>query len=288
MPLISHGILYWATIVTALSGQFMLDANPRPAILLCGAALVLSLLDGWWYLSPIGSNWWYPALFGVVGMTMWQEPRGWFFMAWAAVTIGTGLRAEMIYRRLNRVIAEERARVRRLEEMGFAPDSPFAGEPDEEPVAVQPPTPVPVWRYPVAIAMGLAAAWAGAWCTRIVYHITTYQLDILAFFIGYLVGKAVVAGAGDRSNRLLQVIAALLGGAGVLYGRFLLLRWVLFERVGRPYSTGLLIAAIRQFPGQLLGFWLLLCVVLGAWMGWRYAAVRRDSKDEEAHGSRSA
>jgi hypothetical protein len=288
MPLISHQVLYWSTMVAALLGQFMLDRNPTPAILICGAALVLALLDGWWYLSPIGSNWWYPALFGVLGLTMWQEPRGWFLMAWAAVTIGTGLRAEAIYRRLNRAIAQERARVRRLEEMGFAPDSPFAGEPPDEPVVVPPPPPVPLWRYPVAIVLGLAAAWVGAWCTRIFFHLTNIQMDVLAFFIGYLVGKAVVAGAGDRSNRMLQVIAAVLGGSGVLYGRFLLLRWRIFERFDLPYSSSQLVAVVRQFPRETLGMWLVLFVALGTWTGWHYASIRRDRREEDADRSRSA
>lgn len=266
----------------------MLDSYTKPAILLCGAALVLSLLDGWWYLSPIGSSWWYPALLGVVGLTMWQEPRGWFFIAWAAVTIGTGLRAQSIYRRLNHAITEERARVKRLEDLGFEPDSPFASERPDEPVVVPPPPPVLLWRYPVAIAMGVAAAWLGAWCTRIFYHITSWQLDVLALFIGYLVGKAVVAGAGDRTNRLLQVIAAVLGGVGVLYGRFLLLRWLFFERFDRPFSASQFVLAIRAFPGQTLGFWLVLFVAVGAWAGWRFAAVRPKQDEGGAYGSRSA
>jgi len=209
-------------------------------------------------------------------------------MAWAAVTIGTGLRAEAIYRRLNRAIAQERARVRRLEEMGFAPDSPFAGEPPDEPVVVPPPPPVPLWRYPVAIVLGLAAAWVGAWCTRIFFHLTNIQMDVLAFFIGYLVGKAVVAGAGDRSNRMLQVIAAVLGGSGVLYGRFLLLRWRIFERFDLPYSSSQLVAVVRQFPRETLGMWLVLFVALGTWTGWHYASIRRDRREEDADRSRSA
>lgn len=288
MPLISHRALYWSMMATALLGQFMLDTNPRPAILLCGAALVLSLLDGWWYLAPIGANWWYPALFGVLGLTMWQEPRGWFFIAWSAVTIGTGLRAEGIFRRLNRAIAAERARVRRLEEMGFAPDSPFAGESDHEPEVAPPPPPVPLWRYPTAIAMGLGAAWVGAWCNRIFYHVTHVQMDLLAYLIGFLVGKAVAAGAGDRSNRLLRIIAAVLGGGGVLYGRFLLIRWARFERLNLPYSTSELITVVRNHPGDLLGMWLVIFVAVGAWTGWHYAAVRRDEETDDQSGSRSA
>ncbi|HWI65203.1 MAG TPA: hypothetical protein VNT75_25515 [Symbiobacteriaceae bacterium] len=275
MPPISHRLLYWSTMATALAGQFLLDTNPKPAILLCGIALVLALLDGWWYLAPIGSNWWYTALFGVLGLTMWQEPRGWFFMAWAAVIIGTGLRAQTIYRRFTQVMDAERARVQRLEELGFEPDSPFAGvRPVEPPPAVKVP-PVPLWRYPLALVLGVAAAWFGAWCTRVFFLVTGIQLDLLAYFIGYLVGKAVAAGAGERSNRLLQGLAALCGALGVLYGRYLLLRWVLFDGPRRPVSHVQLFEFVRLNPGKTLGMWLVVFVALGAWTGWRYAAARR-------------
>lgn len=85
MSLFTHQRLIWVTMGAALLGQLILDTYRQPAILLCGIALVAALLDGWWYLQPIGSRWWYPALLGVVGLTMWDEPRGWFLMARAAI-----------------------------------------------------------------------------------------------------------------------------------------------------------------------------------------------------------
>jgi hypothetical protein len=276
LPPISHRTLNGVAVGAGLLGQFMMNTNPQPAILLCGIALVASLLDGWWHLIPLGSRWWYPALIGFLGLTMWDEPRGWFFLAWSAIEIGTGLRAQSIYRAYQNAWAEERARVERLQEMGFEPANATADEEDEEPDTVIPVAlpPIPLWRYPVALAVGLVPAWIGGWVIRLAFRILDMQVvGILEVLIGYLVGKAVSAGAGDRSNRFLQVVAAVLSGASVLYGRYLVLGWLAFEQRQMPYSPLDVLAVTVAYPAEALGLWMLLALGVGVWAGWRYAWV---------------
>lgn len=271
MPPISHQTLNWITIIAGLAGQFMLDSSPQVAILLCGLSLAANLVDGWWYVIPLGSRWWYPALIGVIGLTMWNHPRGWFFMAWAAVEIGTGLRAQSIWRAYDRARAEEKARAERLAAMGYGPAA--EAEPEDEAEPAEPPAPpaplppIPLWRYPVALAMGLLAAWVGAWTARVVYTFLHVDTNVLAFFTGFMVGKAVTAGAGDRSNRFLQVLAAVLAGFGVVYGRFLVAQVILPGK-----SSAVVLFAILWPPGVL---WLLAFVGVGAWCAWRWSRVER-------------
>ena len=281
MRFLNHQTLTWVTIGAALAGQMMLDTSPQPAILLCGIALTAALLDGWWYLVPLGSRWWYPALLGFVGLTMWEIPRGWFLMAWAAIELGTGLRATSIWRRYQQAMAEEQARVDRLREMGFRPagsEEMDAAEAASALAEAEPPAPLPPivwWRYPLALALGLLAACIGAWCTRVAFYVTNWQTDVLAIFTGYLVGKAVAMGAGERSNRFLQVAAAVIAGAGVLYGRYLVLRYF-FETSHKPYTPLDVVVLALAYPGKLLGPWLLLFLGVGIWAGWRYARVDPD------------
>lgn len=274
MPPISHRTLLLITVAAGLIGQFLLHTNPVPGVFLCGVALVAALIDGWWYLQPLGKMWWYPAMFGVLGLTMWREPRGWFFMAWAVIELGTSLRAERLIRRWEqqtaRAMAEEEARARRLAALGYDTHVPET-EQVVQAATLPPLPPIPLWRYPVALAMGAGAAWAGAWGTRIFYQVTGWQLDILALGIGYLVGKMITAGAGDRSNTSLRWAASILSVAGVLYGRYLLLAYVLFQKNGlQTQPLAILNLALTQ-PGRVLGLWLVIFAAAGAWAGWHYS-----------------
>jgi len=283
MPPVSHATLRNVSFGAALIGQWTLGSSPQLGVMICGVSLVASLLDGWWYLQPLGKTWWYPALFGLIGLTMWDEPRGWFFFAWAAVDIGTGLRARSIFRRWQRereaALAEERERAQRLAALGYevasaaeATGDDEAGEQAGEVVEAAPvPPPIAAWRYPLAIVFGLVAAWLGAWGTRIFGVITGWQLDLLALGIGYLVGKAIIIGAGDRSSKGLQFVSAALSVVGVLYGRYLLLSYLVFDKRGLEPEPLLLLAAMVADPGKLLGIWMVLFVAVGAWNGWHYA-----------------
>jgi len=135
MPPISHRTLVIVNIIAALWGLWLLDASPKTAILILGISLATALIDGWWYLFPIRYRWWYPLLIGLIGINQWTHPRGWFFMAWAAIELGTGLRAESTYRKFLKARAEEQARQERLAELGLgeAPAEDSAGDGDPKP-----------------------------------------------------------------------------------------------------------------------------------------------------------
>ncbi len=275
LPPVSHATLRKTVVITALLGQTMLDSSPRLAILICGVALIAALLDGWWYLPDLKKSWWYSALLGLLGLTMWSEPRGWFFSAWALIEIGTGLRAQSIFRGWERAramaLAQERAEAERLAALGYevaatAEEVPAADESEPEP-----PPPIPLWRYPIALGFGLVAAWIGAWGSRLFFTVTGWQLDLLAIGIGWLVGKAITTGAGDRSNKPLRWISGAISVLGVLYGRYLLLAYLIFEKRGTPPRPDLILGLALRYPGDFLGVWMLLFAAVSAWAGWRYA-----------------
>ncbi len=280
MPPVSRSTLRNLTMATALLGQWTLTSSPQFGILLCGVSLGAALLDGWWYLQPLGKMWWYPALWGLIGLTMWDEPRGWFFLAWSAIDIGTGLRAQSIIRRWERAraeaLAEEKARQERLASLGFevaaaaeaAPDDSGEREPEAPPA---PPPPIALWRYPLAIGFGLIGALLGGWGTRIFFAITGWQMDILAIATGYLVAKGITIGAGDRSNKVLQGVSAALTVLGVFYGRYLMFSYLLFDQKGLEPQPALLVMAMLSNPVQAFGLWMVLYVAVGAWSGWQYA-----------------
>lgn len=276
MPPITHSTLRNITIGAALIGQFTLDTSPQLGILLCGVALFAALVDGWWYLQPLGKMWWWPAMWGLVGLSMWSEPRGWFFMAWAAIELGTSSRAQRIITQFERHVAqeaaEERARQERLAALGLAeppeptPDEPEAAEPPPPPLP-----PIPLWRYPLALALGLLAGWIGAWGVRFFFHITGWSLDLLAIGSGYLIGKAITAGAGDRSNLVLRWASLILSVLAVLYGRFLMLSYALLQKKGLGPNPKLILQAMVEYPAQTLGISILVYVVVGGWAGWHFS-----------------
>lgn len=127
MPPISQRNLIWIELGSAVIGQFMLNSSRTIGIAILGITLAAALVNGWWYLRPIGGNWWWPALLLFLGGSQWQEPRGWFFITWAVIDLGTGLRARaMILRYLQHKAAEE-ARQQRMAALGYGP----ATEPEE-------------------------------------------------------------------------------------------------------------------------------------------------------------
>lgn len=110
-------------LLLVLGGQYLLDSHWEAGILLLGAALITTLLERWIYLSPLSRNWVGPLLLLLFGYSYRQEPLGWFFIAWAVILIGTGLRADRyIQAYLSRLRAEEERR-ERLAAMGFPSSS---------------------------------------------------------------------------------------------------------------------------------------------------------------------
>lgn len=130
MPSFTHRALSLILIVAALAGQLLLTVNTPLAVAILGAALICALLDGWYFLIPLEQRWWMPAVLGLVGLSMWAEPRGWFFIAWAVIEVGTGIRAGSLIQTYLRARDKEEARRQRLADLGF---SPGADDEDSEP-----------------------------------------------------------------------------------------------------------------------------------------------------------
>jgi hypothetical protein len=106
-------------LILALAGQYLIDVQAQLGILLLGACLVITLLERWIYLVPLTQNWIGPALLGLLGLSYWHEPRGWFFFAWAAILVGTGLRANRLIQAYFHRLKAEEARQERLAALGF-------------------------------------------------------------------------------------------------------------------------------------------------------------------------
>ncbi|MGE5674826.1 MAG: hypothetical protein ACM3XM_13295 [Mycobacterium leprae] len=266
MPRLQHRTLSWITLGTAFLGQLLMDSNPKAGIIVCGIALAAALVDGWWYLIPLRQYWWFPAMLAIFGITMTDGPTGWFFIAWALIQVGTGLRAQVIVRQFHQAVAAEKARQQRI----------AAGEYDavaeQEAAAMLAATgPLPLWRYVVAVLVGLAVAILGAWGIRLFFDFTHLQLDALALVVGFVVGKSVAMTASNRSTPALQGAAAILTGWAVLYGRYLILKEAFFEQRDLPSTVGQVVRVAFANPADRLGWWLLFFLVLAIYVGWRSA-----------------
>ena len=281
MPPISRRTLVNTSIITALAGQWLLASNRPLAIFLLGVCLAASLIEGWWFLIPLGSRWWYPTMLGLLGLTLWREPRGWFFLSWALIEFGTGLRAQAIIRQYQKELMEEQARRDRLAALGFDEPSPDELSPeDDQPVVdaepvVEPPEPLDWWRPALALPAGLAAAWLGGWISRVFFTFTHWQMDIIAIAIGYMVGRSMFWTVRERSSKALRIAAAIMSGFGVLWGRYLILHNLVFTQI-EPPASGLaqaivILALIIEEPMAAFGPWQLLFVGVGAYAGWRYS-----------------
>jgi len=103
-----------------------------------------------------------------------------------------------------------------------------------------------------AVLLGLLAAIAGsvAWCGFTILHNREYF--VLALGIGWLVGKAVVLGSGNKRGQGLQVIAGVLAFAGIVGGRYFLLNH--FLRIAMPdkFSSWLTFRQFMVINGRLL------------------------------------
>ncbi|HLO03381.1 MAG TPA: hypothetical protein VK191_09740 [Symbiobacteriaceae bacterium] len=218
-------------LILALGGQYLLDAQTQMGILVLGGCLLITLLERWIYLVPLSQNWLGPLLLGILGLSYWDEPRGWFFFAWALIIAGTGLRADRFIQAYLRKLKAEEARREQLAAMGFGtqpdPDS-AADEVDEQP-APEEPLPIPTFppltagRVAMALLLASLAALVGALLTYLVCLLSGLQVDVVALLTGWLVGRAILQGTGGRSHRALQGLGALLSVLSVLAGRYLVL-----------------------------------------------------------------
>ena len=82
---------------------------------------------------------------------------------------------------------------------------------------------------PTAILLGLVAAVAGGLIWYAIVALTNYQLGIIAVGIGYLVGLAVMFGAGRKRGPALQAIAVVITLIAMVVGEYFVVRHAVEE-----------------------------------------------------------
>ena len=259
---IPRNVLMLVGFTAALIGQIILKNSPAAGIATLGISLAALLIDGWFYpkrFRAIG----FAAVAGVVlGLAYWREPRGWFFMAMGLILAGTSLRAP---------------RQAAPEPEADAPAAEYYAPAAETAAAAQP-------NYLMAVLYGLAAAVAAAVGWWKISDITGWNLGIVAWGVGRLVGWAVKKGAGDQGNTALQVTAAVLGGLGITGGYYLMVRSALMQVVLQRGISGvtewkvaqMIVLLVKERP-DLIGPMGVLFIAIGIYDAWRNARVTATS-----------
>jgi hypothetical protein len=123
-------------------------------------------------------------------------------------------------------------------------------------------------RLPMALLLGLVAAVAACLLWYAVVVITNYELGIVAIAIGWVVGLAVVYGAGRKRGRALQIMALVITLLALLFSEYLIVRHFLVQNLAEDGYTGipllldppivlfLIVEGIKASPTSLL-FWAL-------------------------------
>jgi len=117
-----------------------------------------------------------------------------------------------------------------------------------------------------AVLLGALATLAGSVAWYVAAVVTNRQYMILAIGVGWLVGKAVVLGSGNKRGAELQVAAAALAFIGILGGRYLLVNHFVSVVAPNRASAWLTLQQFIAINGRLLqngnGFFDLLCSVI--------------------------
>ncbi|HOU24209.1 MAG TPA: hypothetical protein PKW05_13785 [Anaerolineae bacterium] len=121
-------------------------------------------------------------------------------------------------------------------------------------------------RVPQALLLGLLAAVVGCVLWYAVVVITNYELGIVAIAIGWLVGTAVMFGAGRKRGLILQIMAVLITLVALLFSEYLIVRHFVVKNLAEEGYTriplilppsiilGLIVEGIKASPTSLL-FW---------------------------------
>lgn len=249
-------------IGAALLGQMLLGQSPTAGIAILGLSLAALLAERWWYPVSFRATWLSVLILTVFGYLYIREPLGWFFLAGLAIIVGTSLRAHLLYRRLQLLYAEA---LRPQQSEVAAAAAVGAAEQSGQPI---------YWR---ALLFGLIAVVVCALTWLIAFRLTGWHVDIVSWLLGMLIGRAVLGGAGDRSNTYLQLYAALLSGLAMLGGHYFVLRETLIQRSYIPVEGTyfkLFINTLLHEPGKIIGLWGLVLIAVGLFSAWHGAAER--------------
>jgi len=91
---------------------------------------------------------------------------------------------------------------------------------------------------PPAILLGIVAAVVGGLIWYAIVALTNYQLGIVAVGIGYLVGLAVMFGAGKKRGPALQAIAVVITLIAMVVGEYFVIRHFAVKALAEEGVTG--------------------------------------------------
>ena len=147
---------------------------------------------------------------------------------------------------------------------------------------LQPSTPIveqpPSGSLLVATAAGLAAAIVGGVVWGLIVKWSEYEIGIVAWGIGFLVGAAVLAVTRGRKGTALQVVAVAAALVGILLGKYLGFAFTVQEQLeSLPSELGLEIglfssemrSGFREELGSVFGLFDVLWVGLALYTAWR-------------------
>lgn len=283
--------LFLASTVAAVVGQLIVKSSPTAGMLLLAVALLLIVVDGWLTPRPLKSYGIFTAVIGLIGLYYWREPRGWFFILFAVIPVFTSLR----YKGSAPALDSDLAFVRPDRESMPEPDAAVAAaseaaQPLWDAVPTAPPAvPVERWirtdveeppNYFLALlwASGAAVVSAVAWFA--LTRATNWTFGLVAVGVGHAVGWCAVRGAGNRTSRALQIMAAVLGGLAILAGYYLIVRWHLLSAVAKrgivDVSEARVFLAVMklyfQHPVEIISPLGHLFIAFGVYDAWRVAA----------------
>ena len=131
---------------------------------------------------------------------------------------------------------------------------------------------------PLAAAAGLVAAIAGGVVWGLIVKWSEYEIGIVAWGIGFLVGAAVVAAGRGRKGPALQAVAVVCALVGILLGKYLGYAFAVQEQLEElsaalGVEVGLFSAemwsAFREDLGSVFGLFDVLWIGLALYTAWR-------------------
>jgi len=128
--------------------------------------------------------------------------------------------------------------------------------------------------YLGALALGLLAAIAGGWIWERVATVFNLQIGIISIVIGVAVGRAVVAGAGNKRGTALQVISVILTAAGMALGILMETHSAVLQLIADgkvPSDVNAWAGSILILPSVVMEMGVMTWVIaaIGLWEGWK-------------------
>jgi hypothetical protein len=139
----------------------------------------------------------------------------------------------------------------------------------------------------LAAAAGIAAGIVGGIVWGLIVKLSDYEVGVVAWGIGFIVGTAVLWAAGRRKGLPLQLVAVVGALLGILVGKYLAFAWVIQDiAADEGASVGLFSGEMRGLfrdaLGDVFGWFDLLWVGFAVFTAWRLLEPDREPRPEPA------